>query len=140
MKRILWIEDDAVRLEGLMDPLREEGFEVNTATDYPQFVERLKEGKYDLFVVDLILPQASVGEQVAYEDFIDLVGLKIIDSLNKSHPEAPVIVVTVVKDTEAVEQYANVKRVLHKGNLYPSDFQEVVHSIIGGKVEAGDNR
>lgn len=131
MKKILWVEDDYFRLKGLMRPLEKKGFIVDFAEDYPSFVKKLDQN-YDLYVVDLILPQKEIGEKIKDGEFIELPGVKIIDEIDKLGK--PIIVLTVVSDPalyEDLKKKNSVKKVLNKGNIFPTDFAEDVLEILG---------
>jgi DNA-binding response OmpR family regulator len=55
--RILLVDDEHAVQTLLAYPLRKEGYEVVAATTGPEALERFREGKFDLVVLDLMLPQ-----------------------------------------------------------------------------------
>ena len=130
--KILWVEDDYVRLSGLMRPLEKKGFVVDHVLDYPSFDKLPDIESYDLYVIDLILPQKDHGKTVSDEEFVSLPGMQIIDRI--SDLGKPIIVFTVViqaKVHKELEKKKNVKKILIKGNIFPSDFMEDVYDCLG---------
>ncbi len=59
MPRILIIEDEEAMLAGLRDNLEFEGYEVDTADRGDDGYEKLKTGRYDLVLLDVMLPGMS---------------------------------------------------------------------------------
>ncbi len=59
MPRILIIEDEEAMLAGLRDNLEFEGYEVDTADRGDDGYEKLKIGRYDLVLLDVMLPGMS---------------------------------------------------------------------------------
>jgi len=59
MPRILLIEDDPGMQAGLRDNLEIEGYEVDTAGDGESGLLKLRESKYDLVILDVMLPKIS---------------------------------------------------------------------------------
>lgn len=133
--KILWIEDDANMIMGLMRPLLKEGCEIDTALDLEKAKQRLKEKKYNLIVLDIILPSGK--DLRSKEDFMDLerfYGLKLLESMPIEFP--PILVLTVVTDEEIIEyikSFPKVKKVVSKGMLKPSELKEKVLGILESK-------
>ena len=61
--RVLIVEDDALLCESLAAALRELSFEVETAPDGLQAIQKIKESVYDILLTDLRLPGLN-GEEV----------------------------------------------------------------------------
>ena len=59
MKKILVVEDELNMLKGLQDNLEFEGYEVDTAEDGKKGLEMIKSNKYDLILLDVMLPHIS---------------------------------------------------------------------------------
>ncbi len=57
MKRILIVEDDQRLLDFLSQSLRKRGFEILVAPDGLEAIDRLKEFKPDLVILDILLPK-----------------------------------------------------------------------------------
>src|SRR3954471_16708739 len=56
MARILVVEDEPGIAMGLEDDLTLEGYEVDVATDGPSGSKMAREGRYDLILLDVMLP------------------------------------------------------------------------------------
>lgn len=55
-QRILVVEDEEALAYGVRDALQHAGYEVEVALDGPSALERIGEGRFDLAVLDLMLP------------------------------------------------------------------------------------
>jgi DNA-binding response OmpR family regulator len=55
--RILLVDDEQAVQTLLAYPLRKEGYEVVSATTGPEALDRFRDGKFDLVVLDVMLPQ-----------------------------------------------------------------------------------
>jgi two-component system, OmpR family, copper resistance phosphate regulon response regulator CusR len=82
--RILVIEDEPRILEFLARGLEAEGFSVDTARNGSEGLKRAKRDKYDLVLLDLLLP--------------GLDGLSVLHDLSRSRPELPVVIVSARSD------------------------------------------
>jgi CheY-like chemotaxis protein len=94
MKRVLLIEDDHSLREEIVNVLELEGFEVVTADNGRIGLERLREGRPDLVLCDLMMPELD-----GYET------LKVI----RGNPETealPVIVLTTHGDEQSMTNAA----------------------------------
>jgi CheY-like chemotaxis protein len=133
-KKILWVEDDAWAIQGLMLPIIHSGVEVEIVETYTDALEKLEIGEaFDAFVVDLILPLArdaesdisTQGEQDKY------LGVSLVKEIKARWPEAPVFVLTVVSDDAVFKALADleVTHILHKPIL-PSELQDILLGMI----------
>ena len=82
--RILVIEDEPRILAFLSRGLQAEGFLVDGAGDGPAGLARALEGRYDLVVLDLLLPRLG--------------GLDVLRQLQRKRPELPVVIVSARSD------------------------------------------
>src|ERR687892_2162463 len=57
--RILLVDDEHAVQKLLAYPLRKEGYEVVSALDGREALERLRDGSFDLVVLDLMLPRVD---------------------------------------------------------------------------------
>jgi len=80
MKKILVVEDDPAHLLALEDNLKFAGYEVSTARSGRSALEALKQEKFDLIILDIMLP------------YID--GFEVCRRLRRSDAETPVIMLT----------------------------------------------
>ena len=84
MKKILIIEDDPAILSGLEETLKEEHFDVSTVMSGQMGYEKAKEGKYDLIILDLLLPEKN--------------GIDICKDLRKDGVSTPILMLTAKKE------------------------------------------
>ncbi|ADD01761.1 two component transcriptional regulator, winged helix family [Thermoanaerobacter mathranii subsp. mathranii str. A3] len=57
MERLLIIDDEEMFVKGLKLSLEEEGFEVDTAYDGEEGLDKVRLGNYDLVILDIMLPK-----------------------------------------------------------------------------------
>ena len=62
MKQILLIEDDPFLIDIYTTKLKEAGFKIEVATDGEEGLRKLTEKKFDLLVLDIVLPQIDGWE------------------------------------------------------------------------------
>jgi DNA-binding response OmpR family regulator len=84
VKKILIIEDDPATVAGLTDTLTEEHFDVSTVMSGTMGYENAKEGKYDLIILDLMLPDKS--------------GVEVCKDLRKDGVNTPILMLTGKKE------------------------------------------
>jgi DNA-binding response OmpR family regulator len=84
MKKILIIEDNPSTVAGLVETLKEEHFEVTSSLTGELGYEKAKDGKYDLIILDLKLP--------------DMSGIEICKNLRKDGLNTPVLMLTAKKE------------------------------------------
>jgi DNA-binding response OmpR family regulator len=78
--RILVVEDEAAIRDGLADVLVYHGYEVDTASDGRLGLQRALSGRYDLLLLDVMLPGRD--------------GFSICDEVRKADREQPIILLT----------------------------------------------
>lgn len=59
MKKILVIDDDRLLLKAIETSLKELGYDICTATNGEEAVERFSENKIDLVICDIMMPKMS---------------------------------------------------------------------------------
>ena len=84
--RILVIEDEPRILAFLARGLEAEGFTVDGAPDGRAGVQQATRGRYDLVILDLLLPKLD--------------GLAVLHELQRDRPELPVVIVSARSDLE----------------------------------------
>ena len=84
--RILVIEDEPRILAFLARGLEAEGFTVDGAGDGAAGLEQATRGRYDLVILDLLLPKLD--------------GLAVLRQLQHEHPELPVVIVSARSDLQ----------------------------------------
>ncbi len=78
--RILVVEDEDAIRNGLVDVLVYHGFETDTAADGPTGLNKAGSGKFDLILLDIMLPGLN--------------GFEICDRVRAADPEQPIIMLT----------------------------------------------
>jgi two-component system copper resistance phosphate regulon response regulator CusR len=81
---ILLIEDEPRILAFVRRGLEAQGFAVDTAADGAEGLRRLRAGRYDLVVLDLLLPQLD--------------GFAVLRELRRGSPELPVVILSARSD------------------------------------------
>ena len=79
MDRILIVDDEPILLKGLKFSLTQEGYAVETAADGEEALEKIEEGKYDLVILDVMLPVMSgieVCRKVRETSYVPIIMLK----------------------------------------------------------------
>ena len=87
MKKILIIEDEEILLELIQKRLIQEGYQVNAARDGLEGLEKLREEKPDLILLDIVMPKMGgfeVMEEIKKDD--NLKGIPIIIISNSGQP------------------------------------------------------
>ncbi|NSW95013.1 MAG: response regulator transcription factor [Bacteroidales bacterium] len=134
--KILIVEDEPKVAGFIKKGLEENNYEADTASDGPSGEELAMKQKYDLFILDIVLPGFN--------------GLELCRKIRKMYPETPVIMLTalgttdnklngfdagaddyVVKPFEFRELLARVKVLLKKS----AHFQENVNKLIFEDLE-----
>ena len=82
--RILVTDDEPRILTFLVRGFEAEGYAVDSAVDGEQALERLRNGSYDVAVLDLLLPKRD--------------GLSVLRELKREHPELPVVILSARSD------------------------------------------
>ena len=98
MVRILWIEDEGnTDLIQYKQPLVEAGYVVDVAETAAEAFNTMDSMEYDLYIVDLLLPQED-----AFEEYIEFPGLEILRKMINEYQIDPrkVMVFTVVNDED----------------------------------------
>ena len=123
MNKLLIIEDDKILLEMYKDEFTSEKFEVQTANDGQEGIEKIKITLPDAVLLDLIMPKVN-----GYE-FLKL--KKADPTLNK----IPVLVLTnVYTNTQDLINNWHVAAVLLKSEHTPGSIVTKVKQIIGQKT------
>ncbi|MCK4352218.1 sigma-54-dependent Fis family transcriptional regulator [candidate division WOR-3 bacterium] len=90
MPKILIVDDESVLRETLSDWLQKESYNTETAITGEEAIEKNKNNKFDIAIVDLKLPGID--------------GIEVLRRLKKMNPEMPVIIITAYASIEtAVE-------------------------------------
>ncbi len=121
--KVLLVEDNAGLLDTLADILRVMDMEVDSALDAPVAFGLLKERKYDVAVVDMVLPGSS--------------GVDVIRKLKECCPATRIIVCTAYYNSELLveAQALGIDHTVHK----PTDPAELIALIrdLGSRASGG---
>ena len=82
-KKIMVVDDDLYIRELYVEVLKQEGYEVDSAVNGEEALNKLKQGGYALILLDIMMPKMD--------------GLGVMDALNKTPPpvkNGPVILLT----------------------------------------------
>ena len=129
-KKILWIEDDASKLMGLVRPLKKDGHKIIIATDEKEALELIEKSNFDLILVDILIPTGRKYDE-GNEHFVGMRLLKKL--LVEMNIQTPIIVLSVVSDKEMIENMTSIGviKVLSKGVLLPSKLRQEIYEILG---------
>lgn len=122
MNKILLVEDDKILLEMYHDKFVSEKFDVQTANDGQDGINKMKSFKPDIILLDLIMPRVS--------------GFEVL-KMAKADPELkkiPIIVLTnIYADAEDLVKNWGVDFFLLKANYTPDNIATKVKQIVSGK-------
>lgn len=128
-KKILWVEDDADVLMGLVRPLEKDGHEITVAKDEKEALERIEKFDFDLILLDMIIPTGVKGDV----GDVPFIGMRLLKTLSIDMKiKTPIIVLSVVRDPDIIEEMngLGVKEVLQKGAYLPSKLKEKVYETL----------
>lgn len=120
-QKILLIDDDQFIREMYEEVLKNEGYEVETAIDGKEGLEKIMTGGYDLILLDVMLP------------YID--GLGILTQLQKDKPKkanGPIILLTNLAFDPAVKEalQKGATMCLYKAEMNPGEFVNKIKEIL----------
>jgi len=124
MKSILLIEDDPFLIDIYTTKLKEAGFSVEVATDGEQGLKKLAENKFDLLILDIVLPQID-GWEI-------LEKVKSQQSKVKSLEDLKIIILSNLGQKEEVEKGIKMgaAKYLIKAHYTPSEVVEEIKQIL----------
>lgn len=130
--KILWVEDDAQKLKGLVKPLEKDGHKIIFAEDKKEALELIENDDFNLIIVDLIIPTGEQGN-TGNDHFV---GVDLINDLKQKNIVSPIIVLSVVRDYEIIKELERigVKAILPKGSFLPSHLKNEVYRILGKEI------
>ena len=131
-KRILWIEDDADMLMGLVRPLERDGHEIIVVNNEREALEKVNESEsdFDLLLFDIIIPTGIKGDV----GDVPFVGMRLLKKLLvELKIKTPIIVLSVVRDSDLIDEMyrMGVEKVLPKGAFLPSKLRDEVYETLG---------
>jgi two-component system, OmpR family, response regulator len=134
-KKILWIEDDYILLKPLIEQLRKANYLFDFAKDRKEAIASLGRSKYDLIILDIILPEGEYVEDREPEANVGMSLLKYIVSDLKL--ETAIIIISVINDPKVKSEAEDlgVMLYLNKGSIKPSELKILVDEIFRGLDE-----
>ena len=126
-KKILWIEDAALMLGGLVRPLEKSGHQIITVQNEKEALKALDKENFDLILFDIIIPSGSDGD-----DYIEYVGARLADEIvNKRNLKTPIIGISVVTRPDIINNLYKLgfKKIFLKGHLRPTQLKDEVEKI-----------
>lgn len=118
MAKILLVEDDNFLLEMLVKESKKKGFDILISTDGEDALEKIKNEKFDLVLLDLVLPK--------------LHGLELMKKLKDENNTTPIIVLSNLYDKESVEKATSygAKEYIVKAQSTPEKIIQKVKSFL----------
>lgn len=128
-KKILWIEDDAQELKSLVWPLEDKGYKIDFALDARQGEDLATKNKYDMIILDILLPSGEPD----LSTYVEFTGVTVAERIREKRVDTPMIALTVVNEPAVVDKLKelNVLKILHKGSILPSSLMNEIEEIIG---------
>lgn len=122
-QHILYIEDYPVIQTLYTDVLKKNGYVVDSVSDGKEALEKLKKHKYDLVLLDLLLPHVT--------------GVEFLQEYTKDHSPETVIVLTDFDKPETVERVKafGVKHYWIKVENTPFLLAQRLDHLFSGKAE-----
>lgn len=118
VKKILLVEDEKPISHVLALKLKSSGFEVDAVYNGADALSKLKGGKYDLVLLDLMLPEVD--------------GFGVLEGMKKSKNKTPVIILSNLsqaEDTKRTSAYG-VKDYFVKSNISLSEVVKHVNKVL----------
>lgn len=85
-KRILFLEDEPVIQDVLAEYMKMQGYDVYSAADGEEAVKALTEDRFDMAVLDIMVPKIS--------------GMEVLDFIRGKYPDMAVIMLTALGDEQ----------------------------------------
>lgn len=117
MKKVIIVDDDELLRKLLTRKLKEEGYEVVLAVDGKEGVEKIKEGKPDLILMDIVMPNMD--------------GFQAMEEIQKDESISHIPIVVVSNSGQPVE-IDRAKKLGASDWLVKTEFdpQEVINKVI----------
>ena len=115
-KKILLVEDEEIMIGLLQRKLENEGYEVDVARDGVEGLEKMKEAKPDLILLDIIMPRMG--------------GFEVLEKM-KDDPDLKKIPVIVISNSGQPVELGRVRKLGVKDWLIKTEFdpQEVIDKV-----------
>jgi len=124
-KKILIVEDDRSLQNALVEIISREGFEAVSAFDGEEAMEKLKEGKPDLILLDIILPKKD--------------GYEVLEEIKKDEKtkNIPVLILTNLEEIDNVQKALDLGATtfMVKSDFSLKDILEKIKVALGQDVD-----
>ena len=121
-RHVLLIDDDAMVRDVLAEALRHEGYHVTAAADGHEALNRFANGRYDVVVTDLAMPEMS--------------GWDVVERVRQADQEVPVIVISGVATEEDVERARRIGVALLQKPTSIPHLRAAIDALPRGNAEA----
>ncbi len=120
-EKILIVDDDRFIRELYEEVLRGEGYDLETAVDGKDGLEKLQKGGYDLVLLDIMMPKID--------------GLQVLDQLSKNPPQkpnGPIVVLTNINHDPIIDEATKKgsHAYLAKAEMTPGELVESVKKFL----------
>lgn len=119
-KRILLVEDEPVIQKLYLDLLTAENYSIETASDGKEAYKKMRQGGWDLVLLDLMLPSLN--------------GIEIIKKLKSRSSQKPIKKIVFLTNLDRGKEIDQITKLgyeyLIKSNLTPDEFIKNVKSFI----------
>ncbi len=130
MKKIIIVEDEEVLRNLLQRKLTEEGYEVEVAQDGEEGLEKIREGRPDLILLDIVMPKMG--------------GFEMLEEMQKEEELSGIPVIVVSNSGQPVEidraQQLGASDWLVKTEFNPQEVIDKVIKQIGRGEEGGEEK
>jgi len=135
MKNILLVEDDPFLIDIYTTKLREESFSIEVATDGKEGLKKLREKKFDLLVLDIVLPKID-GWEILEKLKTELpkeAKVKMRTKFSSPIKNLKIIVLSNLGQREEVEKGLKLgaTKYLIKAHYTPSEVVEAIKEVLG---------
>lgn len=123
-KKVLLVEDDPFLIDIYTTKLKEEGFLVEIAINGKECLKRLKEEKFDLLLLDIVLPEVD-GWEI-------LERIKKEREVEKTKDDLKILVLSNLGQKEEIEKglRLGVDKYLIKAHYTPSEVIKEIREIL----------
>lgn len=127
-KLILWLEDDADKLMGLVRPLEKDGHKIIVTYNEVEALEKIEKYNFDLILLDIIIPTGVKDDK----GDIPFVGMELLKIIKEKQINTPILVLTVVRHKDMIDEMYNLgaTKVLEKGACLPTKLKEEIYEIL----------
>jgi len=121
-KRTMVVDDDLYIRELYVEVLKDEGFEVDSATNGEEALNKLRQGGYDIILIDVMMPKMN--------------GLQVLENLSKNPPQVkngPAILLTNLSEDPLMNDPAAklANAYIIKAEVTPDQIIAKVKELIG---------